>query len=554
MNEELLNASKERISDLLEKINGGMGEDISYDEQFEELKQEAEKLSSVSGEQPNWSSMAVTAEEILQEKSKDFRVACYLATCKGREGTVDGVADALMLVKELGEQFWEEMYPPLRRVRARAGMLGWMSDQIGPEAQDYKLTAKDHTKVQFIDALSKDVDAKYREIMGDHYPGISKLREAVRYWVRVCPKPQAPKKEEPKKDAAPAADRAEPAKPAPVAAPTGPAVDTSSPEEAEKSLGPISDSLVRIGHAIREGKPENPLAYKLTRLGSWLMMDSAPAPQANGNTFMPPPGGHIKGMLDGLLQSQDWLALLNAAENQAADNPLWLDPHRYSATAMAALGALFMKAHKEMLTQVALFMRKLPGLPNLKFMDGSGFADGATVMWLESEVAPVLGGDGDGGGGGGGAASALAEPIKEARDLAVKGELGKALDVIINAANGAPSPADKFRGKLAAAQLCLGASQWPIARSQLEGLTHMIAAHSLAEWDPRLCAEVYAGLYQSIHQMNEELRPDNPQVAAAAAASGDPLVPLEEEAAERAAFEMLCRLDPATALKLAGNK
>ena len=75
------------------------------------------------------------------------------------------------------------------------------------------------------------------------------------------------------------------------------------------------------------------------------------------------------------------------------------------------------------------------------------------------------------------------------------GELGKAVDLIREAAEAAPTPADRFRGKLAVAQLCLGAGQHAIARSQLEGLTQMITDHDLASWDPRVCAEVYAALY-----------------------------------------------------------
>ncbi|MBW2459853.1 MAG: type VI secretion system protein TssA, partial [Deltaproteobacteria bacterium] len=63
MSEELLAASKERIADLLEPIAGGVGEDISYDEQFEEIKNETEKLASLTGESCDWSSIAVTSEE-----------------------------------------------------------------------------------------------------------------------------------------------------------------------------------------------------------------------------------------------------------------------------------------------------------------------------------------------------------------------------------------------------------------------------------------------------------------------------------------------------------
>ncbi len=549
MSEELITAAKERVADLVAKINGGVGEDISYDEKFEEIKAETEKLSSVTGEQPDWSSIAVTSEELLQDKSKDFRVACYLAACKARSN-VDGMLDALVLLREMADQYWEDMYPPLRRVRARAGMLGWMSDQVGPAARELKLTAGDHPKVLAIDAYSKEFDAKFREILGEHYTGISALRDAIRHWVQTCPKPAAPKPAEPDKPAAGAAPAATPAKPAPVAAPAGGGVagDVNTPEEAQKALKPVGQLLKKIAAQLRSQKPEDELAYRFNRIGAWIELNKAPPAPNEGKSLVPPPPPHTRNALDTMLQSNDWLNLLNAAETQAGNHILWLDPHRLSATAMGALGALFVKAKEELLLQVAVLLKRCPTLPNLAFNDGTPFADGATKMWIENEVLPVMSAGGGGGGGHAQAGGALAEPLKEARDLAVKGDLGKALEVVRLASSSAPTPAEAFRGRLAMGQLCLGASQWAIARSQLDGLVKEIERHNLTAWDPLLCAEVYSGLYQSIKAMNEARRPKTPQ--AAAAAQGRPAVPPEEEAAEQAAFEMLCRLNPAEALKL----
>ncbi|MFP6685576.1 MAG: type VI secretion system ImpA family N-terminal domain-containing protein, partial [Polyangiaceae bacterium] len=67
MSEELIAASIERIKDLLEPINGGVGEDVSYDEKFDEIKNETEKLTSFGGDQPDWSIVGVLAEELLQD-------------------------------------------------------------------------------------------------------------------------------------------------------------------------------------------------------------------------------------------------------------------------------------------------------------------------------------------------------------------------------------------------------------------------------------------------------------------------------------------------------
>jgi len=548
MSEELYAQSKERIADLLEPINGGVGEDISYDEKFEEIKGETEKLSSLTGESCSWANISVIAEEIIQDKSKDFRVACYLATCKLREGTFEKVLDAMIFMREFTNTFWEDMYPPLRRIRARAGMVGWMSDQSGGVVMEIQMKPADAPMVKATDALSKELDALFREKFGDHYPGMSKLRDGFRHLIRTMPK-EEPKPEPAAAPAAPAAAPGAPAGPAAVAPPppapvvasgggSGPSADSiNSSAEALNAVKEISKTLIKIGAVMRGEKPEEVLAYRYGRMGQWLALNKTPVVR-DGQTLVPAPPGNLRSKLEGFVSANDWLALLNEADTVGAKFILWLDPQRYASTAMSALGSLFMKAKQEHLLQVALLLKRVPTLPQLVFNDGkTTFADGQTQMWIENEVLPVLAGDGGGGGGGGGGPSALDEPLKEGKDLAAKGELGKAIVLVSNAAAAAPTPAERFRGKLAVAQLCLQQGQFSIARGQAEGLTEIIREHNLTAWDPWLCGQVYATLYGAHKGAN----------------TGGVITP-EARAAQEAVFDQLCQLDPAAALKLADKK
>ncbi|MBM4373988.1 MAG: type VI secretion system protein TssA [Deltaproteobacteria bacterium] len=557
MSEELLNESLARIDDLLAPINGGAGADVSYDEQFEQVKLEVDKLSSLSGENCNWGIVASLSEEILVEKSKDFRIGCYLACTKMREGDLTKVLDGLVLVRVLMERYWDTMFPPLNRLRARAGMVGWMSDQSGEQVAAIKLKAGDAALVKLIDEQSLALDQLGRTKFADHYPGMSKLREAIRGLARSVPKEApkpaapppaaAPTPAAPAPAAAPAAEAAPAAVPPPAAAPAPAAAPmTAAPSgggataaslvtaaEARGAVQPTTRLLVKMGQLLRGEKPENPMAYKLSRFGMWLEVTQVPAVM-EGRTLVEAPGAHIKTRLDGLASSNDWLTLLNEADTQGGNFILWLDPQRYVATAMSALGALFLKAKEELLLQVALMLKKVPSLPQLKFSDGTPYADAQTQMWIENEVKPLLAADG---GGGGAAPSVLDEPLKEAKDHAMKGDLGKALSVVMAASDAAPTPAERFRGRLALAQLCLGAGQLDIAKSQLEGLTEIIRRHELALWDPRLAGEVYAALYSAYRGLNSV---------------GTPTA--EAKAAEEATFERLCQLDAATALRLAPKK
>ncbi len=536
--EEILAASKARIETLLAPIDGGVGEDISYDPSFEEIKDEVEKLQSLSGETVNWEKVGELSEELLRGKSKDFRLACYYGATQLRQKTLEGMVDALVLVKEMAATFWEDMFPPLRRIRARANMLGWMSDQA-VDAMEIKLTAADRLMVETVDALSVELDGEFREKFGDSYPGISQIREACRHFIRTCPKEEKKPPPEQKTAAAPAAAAAaRPAAPmqAAEAPPANPAAVTDA-EQAARAIPKAGGLLAKMGLMMRQAKPDDAMAYRLSRMGMWLDLDAAP-PATDGKTLVPPPPDGLKAAWDGLAGTDD-LALISQAEEAAADYVLWLDPHRYVINAMDRLGALFIKAKEALVVEVAIMLKRAPTLPNLAFSDGTPLADGQTKMWLESAVLSALGGEGGGGGGGSGAGpSPLDEPLAEARGLAVKGQLGEAITVISKAAAAAPSPADRFRGQLALAQLCLQSGKFDVARAQLDGLTEVIRRHDLTAWQPELCAEVFAGLYAAHSALNEGEGED---------------VPADRLAAQQAAFEQLCQLDPAAALKLGGG-
>ncbi|MSP26740.1 MAG: type VI secretion system protein TssA [Myxococcales bacterium] len=539
MTQEHIEQSKARIEDLLEPILGGAGQDVSYDESFEVIKVEIEKLQSLAGDACNWGVVSSTSETILRERSKDFRIAAYLAASKMRQGSLASLLDGLLLMSQLTERYWETMFPPLNRIRARAGMIGWMSDQSGEAVGAIPLKAGDAALVATIDEVSRVLDTSFREKFADHYPGMSKVRDAIREHVRRVPADAPPPPPPPLPRAE--GDAAPPSASAPSGTESnysgggggGATAETvNSADQARDALEPTMQLVVKIGHVLRAERPDNPVAFRLTRFAAYLPLIQAP-PATDGVTMVPAPEDYLRQRLDALVAGQDWLTLLEEAESMATEYLLWLDLHRYSSAAMSALGPKFTKAKDEATLQLALVLKRLPTFGQLKFSDGTPFADGQTQMWLDAEVRPVLAAGGAGGGGGSAASGPLDEPIREAREQAMKGELGEALATLGRASDAAPSPADRFRGKLALAQLCLGAGQFDIARGQLEGLAAKIRSHDLTGWDPKLCADVYAALY-----------------AAQRGAFAGYEAPPEAAVAMAAVFAQLCQLDPAAALKL----
>ena len=130
--DDAINEAKTRIEAMVAPVNGGVGEDASYDEAFEAIKTEIDKVNALEGGTTDWNVIRSQSEAILLEKSKDFRVALYYGAGKAQDKTLLSVLDGLVLLLELCNTFWEPMWPALKRPRARGLLCGWYSEvEIG---------------------------------------------------------------------------------------------------------------------------------------------------------------------------------------------------------------------------------------------------------------------------------------------------------------------------------------------------------------------------------------------------------------------------------------
>jgi len=96
------------------------GEDLSYDNSFLALEGMLRPQSAggvVAGveeeaEEPNWREVRDSSIELLQ-RSKDLRVAIYLALGVLKIEGIAGLRDGLALLRGLLERYWEHLYPQL---------------------------------------------------------------------------------------------------------------------------------------------------------------------------------------------------------------------------------------------------------------------------------------------------------------------------------------------------------------------------------------------------------------------------------------------------------
>lgn len=522
----------ERVAALKAPVatDGPVGPDLSYDPDFESVKAEIDKLTSISGERPDWRRVVELTERLVGERSKDFRLAVWWAAAKLHCDGLDGFVTALFFLKELSSEYWETMHPPLKRARARGNMTSWLAEQAEEPVRALKVGSGDKEAIELLSQLYSDLDELWSNQLGDAYGGMGGMRGVLRDKVREVPAEQAaPPEPVPAPSAAPAPVVA--AAPAPAAAPAAPAI--SSAADVGRALTAVSRTLRDAAEELRKADPAAAYAYRLHRLGIWLEVRALPVAE-DGFTRIPPPPPDVRSRLDRLASGESWRDLVEAVEAESLDYIFWFDLQRFAALAMDRLGALFIEARETVGREVVALLRMFPQLATLKFSDGTPFADAGTAAWLEEEQAKF------GGGGGGGASAAaaaaseedqeLAERFESAKEMVASGKVPEGLALAVALAARGADARSRFRARLGTARLAVQGGKPEIARPMLEALVQEIEAHALEDWEPTLCASVYSTMLACVSRNTGEA-----------------------EAAKFAwLFDKLSRIDPAAAIKAAG--
>ena len=516
----------QRIAVLVAPIAGAnpAGADVSYDTDFETIKAEVDKLSSVDNLDPAWNKIQDLGAVLLAQKGKDFRVVSWMGVAKVKIQGWAGFAEALILYDTLARTYWDTMYPEARRARARVNAFAWMADMVHQHLIGMDVTFADGDPLRAADEVLKDLDQLLAEKLGEAYAGPGQLRSLLRDKVMAIPEP--PRVEEaPVAGAEGAAAVAQPQGPAAPAAPTS----VEGVEPAARASGGV---LVEGAAVLRAADATRAWGYKLQRWGAWITIEELPAAQ-DGRTFIPPPGEGPQ-LLE-LRDGQKWLELLNNAEEMTSRYLFWLDLHRFVALAMDNLGPSFAAARELVGREACYFVARLPGVASMSFSDGTPFADAATQTWLDEEGRRV------GAGGGGSAASAvasaedeeIAKRFADAQKLVSGGQVADGLASALALAERAADARLRFRARLAVGKMALDASKHDLARGMLEHLVVDVERHGLETWEPATCATLYSYLLVAAREVSR-------------AKGGSP----DLVAREQYLFDKLCRLDPASAIKL----
>ncbi|MNZ10627.1 hypothetical protein D3C78_274750 [compost metagenome] len=339
-----------------------VGEDPGYDDDFQHMREEVNKLSGADVER-----VAGLAEQLLKQRCKDLRIATYYLWARTQRDGEAGLADGLELLAALLERFTGQVLPT--RPNSRRMALEWLASG---KVLDSLLLFPEVVKAEAqrtVAALAwlEQIVAAWPE---NERPGFGALYSALAARLTQSGGVNA-------------------LVPQNSAAHTEPTPHTAAPVlSAIKSGRDLLDSGKALASYLRD-QPQGWLAaHRLLTSLRWDTVHQSPPQEANGNTRLVPPRTEYRAQLKRLYLQQSWTELLDQVERMYAEgvNHFWLDLQWFLCQSLSRLGVPYEGWADIIKRDLGMFLDRLPGIEQLRWNDGTPFADESTREWIIQHV------------------------------------------------------------------------------------------------------------------------------------------------------------------------
>lgn len=337
------------------------GDDPGYDDDFQMMREEVNKLSGADTEL-----IIRLAEKMLAGTTKDIRVASYYAWARLHRDGEAGLADGLELLAGLMQRFGAQLHP--QRGRSRKAALEWLgSSRMLDSLSLYPEVARAEAEritgaLWLVEQAAEQTDAANRPQLGPLY-GALETRLLKSGGVDAVVPQNASEENH--------------------AAASSASVPSLSGIASGQELLVQARTLVEY----LRNQPDGWLAaHRLIKNLRHDTLHQLPLLSADGKTRIEPPKPDQRAQLKRLYLQQSWRELLEEADSllSRGANHLWLDVQWYLHQALVksereAEAAIIQADLKGLLS-------RLTGLETLAFNDGTPFADEVTQNWIQQQV------------------------------------------------------------------------------------------------------------------------------------------------------------------------
>jgi type VI secretion system protein VasJ len=341
-----------------------VGDDPAYDDDFQQMREEINKLSGTDPEL-----LCALAEKLLCKCTKDIRVVTWYTQARLSRDGDKGLADGLMLLVALLRRYGQQSHP--QRPNARKAALEWLNSSkvldtllLWPEVEldDAMMTAG---AISLLAGVVNDWPENEK-------PSLAGLCTALENRLALSGGMEALLPQN--------SGRQETAREA-----------TATPAPQIGTVKSGSDLLEKAWY-LSQWLGEQPhgwlAAHRLMKSVRWDTVDQIPALDASGKTRLPPPKAESRGQLKRLYLQKNWAELVDQASQMYCEgvNHFWLDLQWYLWQGLVHAGQPWEKWADSVIYDLRVLLQRLPGLEQLAWNDGTPYADEVTLGWLREKV------------------------------------------------------------------------------------------------------------------------------------------------------------------------
>lgn len=504
------------------------GEDARRDSRYEALRTEMRKLEEPSGELVQWSLVSQNATELLESVSKDYLVVSYLICALLEHKGLKGLLDGIICLEEIVRKYWDEAYPSVQRLRARTNAFAWLADQLEIRLNNISASSVELEHVEYLESSLRRVCDMLNIHLKEDVPSFSFLFsdiQKIKKKLSQTSEEGRAAKIEVKKDSTESivgtqsvVNQAE-EKPEEI-------LDTveSSKKQANTSrsdtplvsdfqsisvldekeikvyLKNLCKNMIDTAMKIRANEPFDPLSFRLMRSGLYLSYEAAPNVDKNELTFVTCPSDSFLNQINSLEKNEKWEVLIGTCESALPRNRFFLNLHRLVAHGLKNLERV--TAYDAVVAGVLNLVRRMPTLLELKFANGTPFADEKTREWIRDTI--VVSGS---------APQQLGKnrpvvTIENQSDISTytnsSNDLTTAAQYSSELQNSNANGSEYFRARLELARKALDSGALGFASATLSELFDEGARRDLRTWEPSLYSHVCEFYYRALVGLHGE--------------------------------------------------
>lgn len=341
------------------------GDDPTYSDNFQEMKEEIGKLSGV-----DYALIIGQSESLLKFGSKDIRVATYYCWARLQADGAEGFADGLELLAGLLDRFGKALYPSRNNIRKNA--IEWLANAKFTDRLKQLQPIPAETLERIIAALNL-IDVANKAMFDEHeqQENLPNLDGLISFFASSLKQPVKVH-----------STNENPASPMNVAPVTESTVAATSAEI--HSQRDLLEQARRMATFLRKEPKGYLAAGRLLRSLRWDTILDLPPDDGRGKTRLAAPRAELKQHIGRLALQQQWLELFERVEAAYMEgaNHFWLDLQRYAIQALQKLGSPYREWADIYLTDIGLMLERLSGIERLSFENGTPFADDETLSWI----------------------------------------------------------------------------------------------------------------------------------------------------------------------------